>query len=297
MSNSQSNQIKQSQRQSWDSVALGWQKWWKIFENGAQIVSDKLVDLADVRPNSKVLDIATGIGEPAITAANRVGSSGYVLAIDLSSQMLSIAKQRASSRNFENRMEFKEGDAETIDLQPSTFDAGVCRWGLMFLSNIEIGLLNIHKSLVDGGKFADAVWSTADKVPQLSIPMNIARRETNTPLPPPGTPGPFGLADEKLLHAVFEAAGFRNIEIEKVNVTFKFDTAEDFTKFTKDIAAPVNTILKNQSKNRSEKIWNKITNEVAKYTTTTTTKNNMSTRDGTGPVSLNNEAICVVGIK
>lgn len=133
MSNSQSNQIKQSQRQSWDSVALGWQKWWKIFENGAQIVSDKLIELADVRANSKVLDIATGIGEPAITAANRVGSSGYVLATDLSPQMLSIAKQRASSRNFENRMEFKEGDAETIDLQPSTFDAGICRWGLMFL--------------------------------------------------------------------------------------------------------------------------------------------------------------------
>jgi len=275
-------------------VAFGWQKWWPIFENGAQIVSDRLVELADVRPNSKVLDIATGIGEPAITAANRVGAGGYVLATDLSPQMLSIAKKRAVSRNFENRMEFKEGDAETIDLQSCTFDAGVCRWGLMFISNIERGLLNIHKSLIDGGKFAAAVWSTADKVPQLSIPMNIARSETNTQLPPPDTTGPFVLADEKLLYTVFELAGFRNIQLEKVNVTFKFDTAENFTKFTQDIAAPVNAILKNQPKNRSEKIWNKITQEVTRYTTNTTITDSSNSE---GQVTLNNEAICIVGIK
>lgn len=127
MSNSQSDQIKQSQRQSWDSVALGWQKWWKIFENGAQTVSDKLIDLADVKSSSKVLDIATGIGEPAITAANRVGNSGYVLATDLSPQMLSIAKERDKSRKLDHIMEFREGDAETIALQPFTFDSALCR--------------------------------------------------------------------------------------------------------------------------------------------------------------------------
>lgn len=292
MSNSQSDQIKQSQRQSWDSVALGWQKWWKIFENGAQTVSDKLIELADIKPNSKVLDIATGIGEPAITAANRVGNSGYVLATDLSPQMLSIAKERAKSQNLDNIMEFREGDAETIALQPSTFDAALCRWGLMFLPNVDSGLSNIYKSLVDGGRFAAAVWSTPDKVPQLSIPMNIARRETNTPLPPPGTPGPFSLADEKLLYEAFEKDGFRNIQIEKVNVTFKFETAEEYTKFTQDIAAPVNAMLKNQSKERTEQIWNTITQEVSKYTATGTDSNEKQ-----GPVSVNNEAICIVGTK
>jgi enediyne biosynthesis protein CalE5 len=293
MSNSQSDQIKQSQRQGWDSVALGWQKWWKIFENGAQTVSDKLIELADIKPNSKVLDIATGIGEPAISAAYRVGNSGgHVLATDLSPQMLSIAKERAKSQNIDNIMEFKEGDAETIALQSSTFDVALCRWGLMFLPNIEAGLSNIYKSLVDGGRFAAAVWSTADKVPQLSIPMNIASRETNTPLPPPGTPGPFSLADEKLLYRAFEKSGFRNIQIEKVNVTFKFETAEEYTKFTQDIAAPVNAMLKNQSKEHTEQIWNTITQEVSKYTTTGT-----DSADKQGPVSLNNEAICIVGTK
>ena len=293
MSDSQSDQLKQSQRQSWDSVALGWQKWWKIFESSAQTVSDKLVELAQVKHDSKVLDIATGIGEPAITAANRIGNGGgYVLATDLSPHMLSIAKERANSQNLDNIMEFKEGDAETITLQPYTFDAALCRWGLMFLPNLEAGLSNIYRSLVDGGRFAAAVWSTPDKVPQLSIPMNIARRETNAQLPPLGTPGPFGLADEKLLYRFFENAGFRNIQIEKVNVTFKFDAAEDFTKFTQDIAAPVNAIMKNQSKKRTEQIWNMITKEISKYTTTRTDNS-----DKEGSVGLSNEAICVAGTK
>lgn len=238
------------------------------------------------------MDIATGIGEPAITATNRVGNSGYVLATDLSLRMLSIAKERAKSQNLDNLMEFREGDAETIYLQPSTFDAALCRWGLMFLPNIEAGLANIYKSLVDGGRLSAAVWSTPDKVPQLSIPMNIARSETNTPLPPPGTPGPFSLADEKLLYRVFEKAGFRNIQVEKVNVTFKFETAEEYTKFTQDIAAPVNSMLKNQSKERTEQIWNIITQEVSNYTSTKTDSYKKQ-----GPVSVNNEAIGIVGTK
>jgi ubiquinone/menaquinone biosynthesis C-methylase UbiE len=294
MTGSQHDENKQIQRQSWDNVALGWQKWSKIFENGAQTVSDKLIELADITPNSKVLDIATGIGEPAITAANRIGNSsgGYVLATDLSPQMLSIAKNRAKSLNLDKIMEFKEGDAETITLPSSEFDAALSRLGLMFLPNIDIGLANIYKSLRDGGRFAAAVWSTADKVPQLSLPMNISRREANVPPPPAGTPGPFSLANEKLLYDVFKKAGFKNIQIEKVMVTFLFNTAEDFTKFTQDIAAPVNAILKNQSKEHTEKIWEMITQEVSKYTTT-----KYDNGDKQGPVSLDNEAICIVGIK
>ncbi len=292
MANTQSDQIKQSQRQSWDSVALGWKKWWKVFENGAQTVSDRLIELANVKPNSKVLDIATGIGEPAITAANRVGNNGHVLASDLSPQMLAISEERAKSQNLDHIMEFRVSDAETIALQPSTLDVVLCRWGLMFLPNLELGLSNVYNSLVDGGRFAAAVWSTPDKVPQISIPINIVRRETNAPLPPPGTPGPFGLADEKLLYRSFEKAGFRDIQIEKVNVTFKFDTAKDYTMFTQDISVPINSMLKTQAKERVEQIWSMVTQEVSKYTTT-----KHDNIDHKRTVSLDNESICIVGTK
>lgn len=97
------------------------------------------------------------------------------------------------------------------------------------------------------------------------------------------------MADEKLLYRAFEKAGFRNIHIEKVKLTFKFDTAEQYTKFTQDIAAPVNAMLKNQSKERTEQIWDTITQEVSKYTNIRT-----DSGDKQGPVSFNNKAICIV---
>src|ERR687885_577574 len=65
-------QFKIAQRQSWDSAAPGWKEWWKTLEIAAQNVSDRLVELAEIKPGQKVLDIATGIGEPAVTAARRL---------------------------------------------------------------------------------------------------------------------------------------------------------------------------------------------------------------------------------
>lgn len=124
-------------------VAEGWLKWWKTFEQHAQTVNERLVELAEIKQGDKVLDIATGIGEPAITAARKVGITGHVLATDISPQMLKIAKQRSISFGLQDIVEFKEIDAERIDinlqslLQLSSFNAVLCRWGanVCFKSN------------------------------------------------------------------------------------------------------------------------------------------------------------------
>src|SRR5918911_2535852 len=120
----------------WDNAAAGWQSWWDTIERGAHKVSNELVELAELKPGDRVLDIATGIGEPAVTAARKVMPNGKVLAIDISPQMLAIAKTRAKSLGLDGIMEFRESDGEKIDLPDSTiatkFDAIVSRWGLMF---------------------------------------------------------------------------------------------------------------------------------------------------------------------
>jgi ubiquinone/menaquinone biosynthesis C-methylase UbiE len=194
-----SKQYKENQRQGWDSVAEGWQKWWKTIEVGADKVSHRLIELAEIKPGSRILDIATGIGEPAVTAAKHVGNSGHVLATDISPQMLSIAKQRAISLGLQDLIEFKEGDTETITLPTSTFDAVFCRWGLMFLPDLRTGLSNIYSSLVDGGHLAAAVWSSPERVPFISLVINTVSKETHKPALPKSFPGPFILADENAL--------------------------------------------------------------------------------------------------
>lgn len=281
-----SKQYKEGQRQSWDGVAVGWQKWWKTIEVGAEKVSRRLIELAEIKPGSRVLDIAMGIGEPAIAAANQVGNRGHVLATDISSQMLSIAKQRAISLGLQQVIEFKEGDAETIDLPTSTFDAALCRFGLMFLPDLRTGLSNIYRSLVEGGHFAAAVWASPDKVPFIFVPLNTVMKETNSPPPPEGTPGPFSLSNENILKGSFLKSGFKGITIERINVSFDFDSAEAYTSFAYETAGPLHAMLANETKERREQILEAVTESARKYAD-----------NSTGNVKFSNEAICIVGIK
>ena len=89
------NQFKMAQREGWDSVAEGWKEWGKPIEKGVENISQRLIDLAEIKPGQRVLDVATGIGEPSITAAKVVGTNGHVLATDISRQMLAIAKRKS----------------------------------------------------------------------------------------------------------------------------------------------------------------------------------------------------------
>jgi ubiquinone/menaquinone biosynthesis C-methylase UbiE len=246
-----------------------------------------LFELAKISSDSKVLDVATGIGEPAITAAKKVRSSdgGHVLATDIAPQMLSIGKQRAASLDLQDVIEFKEGDAETISLPTSAFDAALCRWGLIYMPDLKDGLSNIHRSLVDGGRLATAVWASPNKVPFLSVVMSTVLKETQKPPPPSGIPGPFSLADQTITETASSETGFKDIAIERLNVIFTYDSPEEYTHFHQAILAPAHALLADQSLKRKEEVWNAVTQAVKRYS------------DNTGFVKLDNEVICFSGTK
>ena len=284
-------QFKIDQRQRWNSVAAGWKEWWQTVEVAAQNVSDRLVELAQIKPGQKVLDIATGIGEPAITAArklagsgNNIDGTGYVLATDISSEMLTIAKQRAAELGLQYIIEFKEVDAEMLELPESSFDAVLCRWGLMFMANLNIALGRIYQTLVPGGRFVCAVWAEASKVPFISFPLYIVMHELNVPPPPHGTPGPFTLSDIDILQNALSSARFTDIKYERLNVTFEFPRVEDYINYTKAVASAIKTMLSKESVNRQEEVWNIVTEQV---------RNNYVAVGNSAPVRIDNECICV----
>ncbi len=286
-----SEQFKTEQRQRWDSVAQGWKEWWQTVEVAAQKVSDRLVELAEIKPGQKVLDIATGIGEPAITAAhklagsgNNIDGTGYVLASDVSTQMLTIAKQRAAELGLQDIIEFKEVDAEMLDLPESSFDAALCRWGLMFMPNLNNTLSRILRALIPGGRLSCAVWAKASKVPFISFPLNIVMHELNVPPPPLGAPGPFALADISILQNSLSKVGFTNIQYERLNVTFEFPRVEDYINYTKDIGSTIKIMLSKESVERQEEIWDIVTEQV---------RNNYAIVNNQQPVRIDNECICI----
>jgi enediyne biosynthesis protein CalE5 len=238
-------QLKNDQRRDWDAAAAGWKKWWPLLERSAQHVNDRLIELAGVGPGARVLDIATGNGEPALTAARKVGSNGHVIATDQSPGMLAIARERAASSGIAN-IEFREVDGEALTLPERDFDAIVCRWGLMFMPDVKGALVGIRERLRAGGRLATAVWSTADKMPMTSIGTEAVRKIAGLPPPPPDALGPLRLADETMMRGLFAAAGFKDLTVERLAVAFEFDSAPDFAQFRVDVAAPFRVLLDSQ---------------------------------------------------
>ena len=273
---------KSAQRQEWDAVAAGWGKWWETIERGTQPVSDRLVELANLQPGHRVLDVATGIGEPCITAAHRVGAEGNVIGTDQSPQMLAIARKRATDLGLTN-VEFREMDAEVLDLEEGAFDAVLCRWGLMFLPNLAVALSGIHRLLASGGRFAAAVWGEPQAVPMLSLPMGVMRQMVDVPAPPPGAPGPFSLADTGSLEQALRQAGFTDVGSEPLNISLEIPSGEAYVALLQDIAAPISAILADKPAALREKVWQTIAGATEKY----------ATADGT--IRMENQAICVSG--
>ena len=227
--------FKRDSRSSWDNAAAGWEKWWPLFESCAQSVSNRLVELAQIKPGYRVLDIATGTGEPAITAARAVGPSGRVIGVDHSSGMLTVARRRAASLGLGN-VEYREGDAASLKEPAASFDAVLCRWGLMFVPDLAAAARGIHAALKPGAWLATAVWDKGDKVPMITIAGQQVREMLGIAPPPPGTPNPMSLADTSILERALTGAGFRDFKVEPMNVRFVFDSPQKFLESRKDIS-------------------------------------------------------------
>lgn len=247
------NKYKDGQRQQWNSVAAGWGKWWETLERMAKDVTVKIIEMADIQPDQNVLDIATGIGEPALTVAPRVGEKGKVVATDVSSEMLSIARERTKKLGVTN-IDFHELDAEQINYPEREFDSIVCRWGLMFLPDVDGTLNSLHRMLKPDGKFSTAVWDAPEKIPFFSFAVLTLKNMFDLPQPPPDAPTMSGLADGELEDHM-ERAGFRNIISEKITVNFEFSSAGEYAQLMKDIAAPLTAMLTNQTPDAQAEYW------------------------------------------
>lgn len=287
MSNALFNPIeyKAEQCRGWDLVAVGWSQWWATFERGGQPVSDRMVELAEIQPGQRVLDVGTGIGEPAVTAARRVGAGGRVVATDLSPQMIAIAHQRATDLGLAN-LEFRITDAEAHGVQglpECAFDAVLCRWALMFFPDAEGALRGLHRLLVPGGRLVAAVWDVAARVPLLSLREEIVTRLLHPPPPPPGRPHAFDLAETGALEHLLTRAGFVGVRIEQRTAVFDFESPETFARFQEAVAGPRIPGLADQPAEFKDCFWQEVAEAARPYVSSD------------GRVQLPNEVICAVG--
>ncbi|OLT29943.1 hypothetical protein BJF83_09580 [Nocardiopsis sp. CNR-923] len=228
--------VKQGQRATWDAISAGWDAWSDDFERGAAEVTRRLLDLGDVGPGQRVLDVATGVGEPALTAAEAVGARGSVLGVDISPGMLDVARRRARGRE---NVEFAVADLEAIDRPPGSFDVVLSRWGLVFAVDRGAMLRSLADLLVPGGTLAAAVWGPPSVAPVMSLGFSVVSEVLELPPPPPDAPGPFAMSDPGQAARELEAAGFAQVSVTETVVPFEWATPEDYARFSRDVAPPV----------------------------------------------------------
>lgn len=254
----------QAARRGWDSVASGWKKWAPTIEAGAQVVNDRLMEMARLEAGYSVLDIATGYGEPLVSALERVGPTGGAVATDLSPEMIALARERVAELGLTN-VTFYACNGETLEIPETDFDAALCRWGLMLMADPDACLRRVHGLLKPGGRVAMAVFSDPAKSPWLAIAGATVRRAVGTGPPDPDEPNIFRLADSVDLERRFRAAGFREVVLEQVAGTYVHESPEAYTRFLQDVARDIVRLLEGQPPERQHAIWQAVAEAVQPY--------------------------------
>ena len=236
--------FKQQECDSWAAAAAGWGRRDGLLLEGAAPVTERMLELAGIAPGQRVLDIASGTGEPAISAARAVGENGSVVGTDLVDEMLAYARSKAASEGLAN-IEFRCVDGEMLTVGDGIFDAVTIRWGLMFMPQPLACIALAHSALQTGGRISVACWAAPEKNPFISLLTQTLGHYMDLPKPPPGAPGIFSMADPDRLCGVLESAGFINITLEEMEFTIvAVEDGQAYWEAMSDLAAPVMRLVR-----------------------------------------------------
>ena len=235
--------MKQTELATWTRVVPGWEKWDEVLTRCAAPVSVRLLELARIRPGHRVLDVASGTGEPALSAASLVGPKGSVLGLDFVEPMLRFARAKAQNRGLANIV-FQCVDGEEMDAPAGSFDAATIRWGLMFMPEPSACLARCLLALKAGGRLSASCWAEPQRNPWAALPAGIVRKHSGSAPLPPGSPGLFAFADPDRLKAVVEESGFHEVQVEELSVGWgPFASATEAFTFISELAGPVAAML------------------------------------------------------
>lgn len=219
---------------TWGEVAPGWEERSAWMVEVTAKVTGWIVDHLNPQPDQTVLDIAAGPGEVGFSFADRVAR---LITTDFSPEMLDVARRNGEAHGLTN-VEYRVLDAERMDLDDASVDGVVCRWGYMLMGDPAAALRETRRVLRGGGRFAAAVWTTADRNPWASLVGVTLVQRGITPPPDPAAPGIFALGDEAKLRALVESAGFTPT-IEEIRFEFSYIDFDDFWDAIVRLAGPL----------------------------------------------------------
>ena len=227
-------------------------------------VTEALVECAAAKPGMQILDLASGTGEPAISLAMQVGPQGQVTALDLSADLLEIAKGRARERGLENFVT-QQADAHSLPFADNSFDLATSRFGVMFFREVSLALRELRRVLRTEARACFIVWGPIDQ-PYWQSTMSVVHRHVGGPLLPPEGSDPFRFSAPGSLANELRAAGFRDVQEETRTVPWTWPgTPEDVWEQAQAVAVPFRPMLDRVPTNQWPQIHSAVHAAIARY--------------------------------
>ena len=279
----------------WSAAAPGWKKYGKDIFKWMAPISDQLIKSAGISIGQTVLDVATGTGQPALTIAKIVGQNGKVIGVDLSPEMIEVAKEEAAYLGLTNTVVFQVIKDESLSMfSDNVFDSVVCRNGLMLMPGPVKALKAFHRVLKPGGKASVTVWGSPDKSPVMTAVMKTISKHVPPDLekqPPTVAPsdnpgGAFSISSVDMLRDYFLKTGFSNFNADKIEVTVaQTDTAEQLWQGMTEVTGFLVLLLSKLPDEKKLAIKNDVIESLSKIFSSS------------GPVKLTGELILGTAIK
>lgn len=233
----QSEQIREQQKETWNKFSPGWKKWDDLMMDFLKPMGDEIIGMIQPKDGDIILDVAAGTGEPGLTIASMI-PKGKVIVTDLAEGMLEIAQENATKRGLKN-LETKIADVCALPFADNTFDAISCRFGYMFFPDMELATKEMVRVLKPGGHIATSVWNVPEKNFWITATMGTINSIMQLPPAPAEAPGIFRCAGKGMMENLFQRAGMKNISEKEVPGKLKIGTADAYWDFMTEVAAPV----------------------------------------------------------
>jgi SAM-dependent methyltransferase len=229
------NAHRASSLESWEEAASGWVHRQELLRELGAPVAHWMVDALALQPGERVLELAAGLGEAGMLAAELVAPMGGVIVSDQAEAMLEGARARAVDLGLSN-VEFQVLNAEWIDLPVASVDAVLCRWGYMLMADPAAALAETRRVLRPGGRVALAVWEAIQLNPWALLPAQELIERGVVPSPPEGQPGPFALGSRGRVSELLAEAGFAEIHLQGMDLWRRHSSFEDLWESTLDLS-------------------------------------------------------------
>jgi len=273
-------QYKERLRASWGAAAEAYSSQMVRLTSP---LTERIIFLFAPQEGQKILDVASGPGEPALSIARALNGTGQVIGTDLAEGMVAQARKRAQAAGLKN-VEFRPMDAEALQFADGFFDGVTCRLGLMIFPHPDRALREMHRVLVKGGKVVLAVWSTEEKVSLIRLFRGVMEKHFPQAIVP-GAPLPFAFGAPGVLEKALKEAGFSQVHTEPLTVTPSFADPEEPWGAFRD-GTPLKALLAQAASEVVERARNSFLMAAERFRSSSS-----------GRIELPSEALLAVGVK